>query len=102
MSETTIFQKNIRRLMIKNKLNQAQLSRKAGLSEVTISRYVNGSRLPSSRAIPKLTKALNCTTNDLFDESEEVSKLELIMEKMFSSLNESEINYLISMLKNKI
>ena len=102
MRETIIFQKNIKRLMLENNLNQAELSRKAGLSEVTISRYVNGSRLPSSRVLPKLTKALHCTTNDLFEEREETPNLETIVTKMFSSLSESEINYLISKSKNKI
>lgn len=101
MKNTLVFQKNIRRLLLENELNQAELARKTGLSEATISRYISGSRLPTSRALCKLTKALNCTSDDLFEEKIENSPLEKIIEKMFSSLNESEINYLISKLKNK-
>ena len=86
MRETIIFQKNLKRLMIENDLNQAELARKTRLSEATISRYMNGSRLPSSRVLPKLTKALNCTSNDLFEENKEILMLESIVTKMFSSL----------------
>ena len=101
MKNTLVFQKNIKRLLIENDLNQAELAKKTGLSEATISRYINGSRLPAARVTSKLTKALNCSYNDLFEEKKEISPLEIIIEKMFSSLNESEINYLISKLKNK-
>lgn len=100
MNQTEIVSKNIRRLMIKNDLNQAELARKAGLTEVTISRYVNASRLPSTRVINKLTNALNCTYNDLFKyEEEEKTQLETIIIKMCSSLTETEKEYLVSILK---
>lgn len=97
MKETAIVSKNIKRLMILNDLNQAELAKRAGLSEATISRYVNGTRLPSSRVLGRLTKALNCTSNDLFED--EYTKLELIFYKMYSCLEESEKEYLMSILK---
>ena len=61
---------------------------------------MNGSRLPSTRAISKLINAFDCTYNDLFEYTEEKQQqLETIVIKMFSSLTETEKEYLVSILK---
>ena len=101
MKEKMVFKKNLRRLLEQNNLNQAEFAKKIGVTEATVSRYVNGNRIPSTKIIGKIMKTLDCTYDELFEEGKENSQLEDIFSKMISSLNQSEKNYLISKLKNK-
>ena len=52
-------------ILQKKGMTQADLSRKSGLSEVSISRYMSGERLPNCKAIMAICDALACTPNDL-------------------------------------
>lgn len=43
------------------KMTQRDLAEKVGTTEVTISRYVNGSRCPNAYMVVLLAKALGCS-----------------------------------------
>ena len=60
------FAREVRRNM-RNKLHidQKELARRSGLSEMTISRYIRGERSPGAREIINLAIALECTTDEL-------------------------------------
>lgn len=52
--------------LLKDKhITQKELCNLTGLTEATVSRYVNGSRLPSTISLKKIADALNVTPTDL-------------------------------------
>ena len=44
-------------------MTQKELANKAGLTEVSICRYVNGDRAPNAKTIIKICKALNISAD---------------------------------------
>lgn len=62
-----IFGNNLARIMYESKLTQKDLSEMTGLSEPTISKYVNKLQMPSVKALLSLSYALGCTVDDLID-----------------------------------
>jgi transcriptional regulator with XRE-family HTH domain len=46
-------------------MSQKDLSDSTGLSEVILSRYLNGRSAPGLQAIYKIAKALNCSADEL-------------------------------------
>lgn len=46
---------------------QWELARKTGLSEVSISNYLNGKAIPSTLNLRKITRVLGCSTSELTD-----------------------------------
>ena len=98
MKNTEIFSGTLVRMMRREDISQKELARRANLSQPTISNYVNGIRFPEPKAMIELSKALNCSIEDLTQEPTE-SELESIIKKAISSLNESERNFLISELR---
>ena len=60
------FARRLRRIAHQNKdYNQKELAEASGISEVTISRYYNGLRSPSSDNLVRIARALDCTIDDL-------------------------------------
>lgn len=57
--------KNIRIRLRQKGWTQKTLANEMGLTEATISRYLNCERTPSSFVILKMAIALGCTINDL-------------------------------------
>ena len=51
--------------MQKEDMNQATLAHVTGISEVSISRYINGKRLPNAQEIIKIAKKLHVTSDYL-------------------------------------
>ena len=102
MKSTEIFVKNLVRIMRREDISQRELARGANLSDAAVSRYVKGIRFPNSKAMIELSRALNCSIDDLTQEQTESElELEKIIKKAISSLNESERNFLISELKKQ-
>lgn len=46
-------------------MDQRELAKRSGLSEMTVSRYIRGERTPGAREIINLAIALECRTDDL-------------------------------------
>ena len=57
----------LRTLMGRNWINQEELAKRVGTSQVMISRYVRGETIPSAIMLRKIAKALNCSMDDFFD-----------------------------------
>ncbi len=52
-------------LLEKNDMTQRELAELAGVSEVSMSRYVNGDRMPKGTILANIAKALHTTSEDL-------------------------------------
>ena len=60
------FAKRLRKLAYKKgPYTQKQLAELSGISEPTISHYMNGSRIPNGNNILRLARALNCSADAL-------------------------------------
>lgn len=70
MTETEwmdIFRRNLIELMIERGYSQGDLAESIGVSDSTISRYLNGERIPSLKSILNLTYELDVSLDDLID-----------------------------------
>ncbi len=63
-----ISEKKLKEKMIKNCLNNRELSKKCGISEGTITRIVNGNTEPRLKTLGLIIKALNCDVLDILEE----------------------------------
>lgn len=60
------FAKNLKKLMQHKWVNQEELARRLDISQVMISRYVNGQSIPNAMMLKKMAKALDCSTEDFY------------------------------------
>ena len=58
------FGMRLRNLMFLKSITQTDLSEKTGISQTTISGYLNGKGTPSFYNVDKIAKALKCSTDD--------------------------------------
>ena len=64
-----IFKGNLKSLMDDVGYNQQELAQEAKIDQSTISKYLNGTRMPSVRALNNIAIALNCTIDELIGNS---------------------------------
>lgn len=64
MAEYKIFAERLRKIL-SYKMTQSELAEKTGLTEVTISRYINGQRVPKATEIAKISQVLNVSCDYL-------------------------------------
>lgn len=62
-----IFGDNLIDIMAERGYNQEQLADATGLTQATISKYINKKQIPSIKAIINLAYALDCTTDELIE-----------------------------------
>lgn len=62
-----IFGDNLIDIMNEQGYNQEQLADVTGLTQATISKYINKKQMPSIKAIINLSYALDCTTDELIE-----------------------------------
>ena len=70
MSETewlSIFGDNLQYMLDRVRMTQRDLAEETGLSEASISRYINKERIPSVRALVNIANALDCSLDDIMD-----------------------------------
>lgn len=60
-----IFASNLKYMMEYTEINQRELAIRSGISEATISKYLNSKVMPSLRAIVNFCYALDCDVYDL-------------------------------------
>ena len=53
--------------MANSRIAGYELSKRTGISEVSISKYLHGHSIPSARNIDLIAAALNCTASELID-----------------------------------
>lgn len=59
------FSRRIRKKLYNTATNQDMLSMRTGISETTLSKYVNGKVTPSAFNLYKIARALECSANEL-------------------------------------
>lgn len=64
-----IFKGNLKSLMDEVGYSQQKLAQEAKIDRSTISKYLNGTRMPSVRALNNIAIALNCTIDELIGNS---------------------------------
>lgn len=62
-----VFSKRLKQIIQESDMTQHKLARATGLTDVTISRYTNGTRLPGADELLKLSNALSVSVDDLID-----------------------------------
>ena len=50
---------NLKKLMIEREMTAADISRKTGMTQAALSRYINDKRIPRLNSVIKIAKALN-------------------------------------------
>ncbi len=70
--KTNIFAQRLQTAMYLRKWSGVELAKRSGLTNVSISRYINGQRLPSVDRIIRLSKALGVTSDYLLGLSDDV------------------------------
>lgn len=64
------WQEKVKQLMDAKGINQKQLSQQSGITEASVSRYLNGDRTARLDIIVNFAKALNVTTEYLLEDDE--------------------------------
>lgn len=59
------FANNLKNALYNRRLTQAELAKKIGVSEMSISRYVNGKKLPSTQKLILISKAVGVSMDTL-------------------------------------
>ena len=68
--------KNLCYEMNRQGIKQRELAKMVGITETSMSRYVNGHRTPRPGKLVQIAKALGCTTNYLLGIQEETDEIE--------------------------
>lgn len=64
-----LFADNLKYIMRTKKISIDSVSKKLGVSTAAISKYTKGRTFPDDTRIKELAEALDCTVDDLFDDS---------------------------------
>ena len=59
------FSHRLKRIMFVKRINQNELAKKTGISNVLLSRYMTGKTTPSFYNVDRICKALSCSVDDL-------------------------------------
>lgn len=62
-----MFSRGLRKLRSDKELTQAELARKTGVTQAAISRYEDGSALPSLDTAVRIAEALRCSLDELLE-----------------------------------
>lgn len=62
-----IFGDNLKEMLDEANMTQRDLADDTGLTEATISRYINKQRMPTVRALVNIAYSLNCSFDELMD-----------------------------------
>ena len=76
MNEQEIFVRRLRELMFKSSYTQKQIAALCHTTEASLSRYMNGERMPKPQILANLATALHTTTDYLLGTSEVVQNSE--------------------------
>ena len=71
--KTNVFAQRLQTAMYLRNYTGADLAKRSGLTQASISRYINGQRQPSVDRIIRLSKALNVTSDYLLGLSDDVN-----------------------------
>lgn len=63
----TYFSINLMEMLEEARMTQRELADKAGISEASLCKYVQGHQMPGVRALVNIADALNCSVDHLVD-----------------------------------
>lgn len=63
-----VIQKNIAKAIVQSGLSQAEIGKRVGVSQQTVSHYVKGDKLPALDTFANLCLALDVNPNDILSE----------------------------------
>lgn len=110
----TIFSENLRNKLIAKNKTQAELAKAVGVSQTTVSFWVNGEKMPRSNMIDKICQYLICSSDELLTDNDKPVELlpeDIIAEELrdnprlfklmiyASKLTDTELDELIARLK---
>lgn len=110
----TIFSENLRNKLIAKNKTQAQLAKAVGVSQTTVSFWVNGEKMPRSNMIDKICQYLVCSSDELLTDqnkpvellpediiAEEIRNNPRLFRLMFyaANLSDAELDELIARVK---
>lgn len=61
------FKRKLQTIMARNWVSQDELAKRIGSTQPMISRYLTGQSIPSAITLKKMADALNCTTDEFYD-----------------------------------
>lgn len=64
-----VFGNNIQKMLPFSGMTKTELAEKVGVSNVMMSRYIQGKSVPSAIVAKRIARALGCGLNELFDET---------------------------------
>ena len=99
MFRASDFAEMLKEVMKNREMSQAEVSRKAGITETAMSRYCNGRRLPSTRVLIKLAEALDVSIDLLAGRKRNMYN-EIVM--LRKELREAKENLGEAILENKV
>lgn len=67
-----IFGDNLLEMLGEANMSQKELAEDTGLTEATISRYINKQRMPTVRALVNIAYSLGCSFDELMDFGDQV------------------------------
>lgn len=99
------WQDKVKKLMEIQGINQKKLSQKSGITEASVSRYLNGERTARMDIIINFSKALNVNVEYLLDEDEEknidpFTDIATVIARNGKGLSADEKNKLIKLILN--
>ena len=74
-----ILSKNLKRIAYENQKTQADIARDLGLKQVTVSSWMNGTRVPRMDKIDLLCHYFNCKRSDLMEEHPDGSEVDFVV-----------------------
>ena len=74
-----ILSKNLKRIAYENQKTQADIARDLGLKQVTVSSWMNGTRVPRMDKIDLLCHYFNCKRSDLMEEHPDGPKVDFVV-----------------------
>ena len=80
--DNNILGKRISTLIDEHHLTQRYLSKQIGVTEVTISRYVKGTRKPNSRTLEKIANTLHVSSDYLLGRDSNGEEFEIVLDKI--------------------
>lgn len=74
-----ILSKNLKRIAYENQKTQADIARDLGLKQVTVSSWMNGTRVPRMDKIDLLCHYFNCKRSDLMEEHPDGAEVDFVV-----------------------
>ncbi len=101
MKDANTFRGRMLGLMVEQEISQKDLADRLGVTEATVSRYMNMDRIPKSVLLANIATALNTTTDYLLY-GQNIENFKTVFARNFQMMNENEKKDFIAFVENII